>query len=106
MGGIQMKKMVKFSFAAMMLSATFFGTTTTAPVTADAKSTYNNCTAFNKAYPYGVRKSASTKNKVKKRNGRVVYEASRAKVSASIYKAATRQNSDLDRDRDGIACER
>lgn len=43
-----MKKMVKFSFAAMMLSATFFGTTTAAPVTADAKSTYNNCTAFNK----------------------------------------------------------
>ena len=32
-----MKKMVKFSFAAMMLSATFFGTTTAAPVTADAK---------------------------------------------------------------------
>lgn len=101
-----MKKMVKFSFAAVMLSATFFGTTTAAPAIADAKSTYNNCTAFNKAYPYGVRKSSKTLNRVHKRSGGTVYKASRAKVSASIYKAATRQNPDLDRDRDGIACER
>ena len=60
---------------------------------------YANCTALKKVYPGGVAKSKSTVNKVsgKKRNGL----KKNTKVSASIYA----QNSKLDRDKDGWACE-
>lgn len=101
-----MKKLVKISAASVILCSTLFSTTVGPTTQAEASSTYKNCTAFNKKYPYGVRKSTSTKNRVKKRSGGTVYERSYAKVSASIYKKATRFNSDLDRDKDGIACER
>ncbi|MGX9133241.1 excalibur calcium-binding domain-containing protein [Rummeliibacillus sp. JY-2-4R] len=71
-----------------------------------AASIYKNCTAFNSKYHHGVKSSSKIKNKVKKRNGTIVYEYSPAKVSASIYKTAMKYNSDLDRDKDHIACER
>ena len=56
---------------------------------------YANCTALNKDYPGGVSKSSSTKNKGGKTK-------KMPKVSASIYAA----NSKMDRDKDGIACEK
>jgi len=60
---------------------------------------FKNCTALKKVYPGGVAKSKSTVNKVsgKKRHGL----KKNTKVSASLYK----QNSKLDRDKDGWACE-
>lgn len=60
---------------------------------------FKNCTALKKVYKGGVAKSKSTVNRVsgKKRNGL----KKNTKVSASIYK----QNSKLDRDKDGWACE-
>ncbi|GEK33000.1 excalibur calcium-binding domain-containing protein [Kurthia sibirica] len=78
----------------------------TSSTEAEAKSVYSNCKVFNEKYPSGVKKSAATKNKVVKRNGKVEYRASSAKVSASIYKKAMQQNADLDRDKDNIACEK
>ncbi|MGC4176117.1 excalibur calcium-binding domain-containing protein [Demequina sp.] len=61
--------------------------------------TYANCTALKKVYPGGVAKSKSTVNKVngKKKNGL----KKNTKVSATLYA----QNSKMDRDKDGWACE-
>lgn len=103
-----MKKSVKVSLSALLFSATIFGTTltTTSSNEVEAASVYSSCKSFNKKYPSGVRKSANTKNKVQKRNGSVTYQVSRATVSAKVYNAAIKNNSDLDRDKDGIACEK
>ncbi|VEF47439.1 excalibur domain-containing protein [Bacillus freudenreichii] len=57
--------------------------------------TYKNCTGLNKDYKGGVAKSSKTKNK----GGKTKYKPY---VSASLYKA----NIKMDRDKDGIACER
>lgn len=69
-------------------------------------SIYKDCKTFNKKYPKGVRYSKATKNIVKKRDGSLTQKPSNAKVSASIYKKAYKMNRNLDRDRDGIACEK
>ena len=60
---------------------------------------FANCTALKKVYRGGVAKSKSTVNRVNgvKRNGL----KSTTKVSATLYA----QNSKLDRDKDGWACE-
>ncbi len=57
--------------------------------------TYPNCTALNKDYPGGVARSSSVKNK----GGKTKYKPY---VSKALYDA----NQRLDRDKDGIACER
>ncbi|KLV28385.1 excalibur domain-containing protein [Niallia circulans] len=56
---------------------------------------YKNCTALNKDYKGGVAKSKSTKNK----GGKTKYKPY---VSKALYDA----NKKMDRDKDGIACER
>lgn len=66
--------------------------------------TYSNCREFNKKYPKGVKKSKTTKDK-RFKNGRYYYAKSPAKTSAAIYKKAQKKNPNLDRDKDGIACE-
>lgn len=102
-----MKKIIKLCIATTLASATFFGTSLTqSDEGVQAKSIYSSCKSFNKKYPHGVKISSKTKNKVKKRNGKTVYQYSSAKVSKKIYKTAMKKNSDLDRDKDKIACER
>jgi hypothetical protein len=60
---------------------------------------YKNCTAFHKRYPHGVGrlgahdKSAGT-------------PVTTFKHSTRIYNTAKRYNGSLDRDKDGIACEK
>jgi hypothetical protein len=102
-----MKKRHLF-IATSVLAATLFGTTTAQPGPAQGKGTgiYATCKAFNAKYPYGVRKAANIKNKVVKQNGKVEYRSTKATVSAKIYRTAMQQNTSLDRDKDGIACER
>ena len=56
---------------------------------------YKNCTELNKVYAGGVAKDAKVKNK----GGKTKYKPH---VSAEIYHAHTK----MDRDKDGIACER
>ncbi|KZM54945.1 calcium-binding protein [Aeribacillus pallidus] len=56
---------------------------------------FKNCTQLNKVYKGGVAKSAKVKNK----GGKTRYKPY---VSSSLYNA----NKKLDRDKDGIACER
>lgn len=74
-----------------------------------ASRTYKNCTEFNKKYSKGVAKSAKTKNKVvSKKTKKVTYKplSKGTKISSTIYKEAMKNNDDLDRDNDGIACEK
>ncbi|RUS57480.1 hypothetical protein QI30_05645 [Kurthia sp. 3B1D] len=102
-----MKKLTQLALSTTLLTATFFGTTFVAnDQQAEASSVYKNCKSFNAKYTHGVRKSAKTKNKIIKSSGKVVYETSKAKVSASLYKKAIQNNKQLDRDKDGIACEK
>jgi len=85
------------------------GAVTFAPNKVDASNIYSSCTAFNHVYPKGVAKSANTKNKViNRKTGRVTYKpfSRGTKVSSTIYHKAMKNNPDLDRDKDGIACER
>jgi len=67
-------------------------------VTAKAK-VFKNCKALNKVYKGGVAKKGVKYNKVsgKKRAFKV-----KPKISTALYKA----NKKLDRDKDGIACEK
>ncbi|MFF2853487.1 MULTISPECIES: excalibur calcium-binding domain-containing protein [unclassified Peribacillus] len=74
-----------------------------------ASKTYKNCTEFNKKYSKGVAKSSKTKNKVvSKKTKKVTYKplSKGTKISSTIYKEAMKNNDDLDRDNDGIACEK
>src|SRR5690349_11545142 len=75
-----------------------------APATAAAATKakkFKNCTALNKAYKHGVKKSSGTKDVVRS-HGKVTKKASKAKASKALYNA----NKKLDRDKDGIACEK
>jgi hypothetical protein len=60
---------------------------------------YKNCTNLNKRYPHGVGRA----NARDKTSGEPVTTFKR---SNRIYRAATSYNGGLDRDKDGIACEK
>ncbi|MBD9698002.1 excalibur calcium-binding domain-containing protein [Flavimobilis sp. GY10621] len=64
---------------------------------------YKNCTALNKAYRGGVARDSKAVN-TKTVRGKKVKAAStyRPKISKALYTA----NKGLDRDKDGIACEK
>ena len=102
-----MKKIISLATTIILITS---GIGTAVPNQADAASgVYKNCTAFNKQYKKGVAKSANTKNKViSRKTKKVSYKAMSkgTKVSSKIYKKAMKVNDDLDRDNDGIACER
>jgi hypothetical protein len=66
-----------------------------APMPAKGK-VFKNCTALNKAYPHGVALKKGVKDKTKGKAVRTY------KVNTLVYKA----NKRLDRDKDGIACEK
>ncbi len=61
---------------------------------------FKNCTAVNAKYPGGVANKASAKNKNKK--GELVQSTQAFVVDKKIYNA----NKGLDRDKDGIICEK
>lgn len=72
-----------------------------APASAAAPPLYKNCTAFNKKFPHGVgRAKASDETKG---TGKPVTTFKR---STTIYNTAMRFNKGLDRDKDGVACEK
>ena len=68
---------------------------------ANSKKTYKNCTALNKKYKHGVGKSGA-KDKVRGKSKPV----KNFKKSTKIYNEAMSHNRGLDRDKDGIACEK
>ena len=84
--------------AALFLSSTLLlGISAVSPFSADAASvkSYKNCTELNKSYQGGVAKDVKVKNK----GGKTKYKPY---ILAALYNA----HSKLDRDKDGIACER
>jgi hypothetical protein len=66
---------------------------------ASAAVSYDNCTAFQKTYPHGL-------GKAKARDKTSGTPVTNFKHSTNKYKKAMRANDDLDRDGDGIACEK
>lgn len=64
-----------------------------------AKYKFKNCTSMNKVYPHGVGRS----NAKDKTSGTPVTTFKR---STTLYKKIIGHRSGLDRDKDGIACER
>ncbi len=67
--------------------------------TAAAKYKFKNCTALNKVYPHGVGKAHAKDHT----SGKPV---TNFKHSTSLYKKIVGHRSSLDRDKDGIACEK
>lgn len=92
----------RIAVALSAIVATALPMTALTAVSADAASYhYNNCTQLHKHYKHGVGKS-SAKDRVRGKTKPVTT----FKRSTKIYKAAIKWNSDLDRDRDGVACEK
>lgn len=90
----------------ILVSALFLGISSAAIIPAneaEAATKYSSCKELNKAYKYGVKKSASTQNKVvNRKTKKATYQNSNATVDANLYSA----NQHLDNDSDGIACEK
>jgi hypothetical protein len=84
-------------FVATALTVGMVGAGVLIPTAADAATvkTYKNCAALNKVYKHGVGKKGAKD----KTSGKAVTSF---KVSASLYNA----NKKLDRDKDGVACEK
>ena len=72
---------------------------TTAAANAQAAVSWKNCTTVNKTYPHGVGRTNARDHT----SGRAV---TNFKKSNTLYAAAMRANKGLDRDKDGIACEK
>jgi hypothetical protein len=66
-----------------------------------ASSLWNNCTTVHTRYPHGVGRLNARDHT---RNG--TPGVTTFKRSTRLYNTAMRYNSDLDRDRDGVACEK
>ncbi|WP_310964348.1 excalibur calcium-binding domain-containing protein [Nocardioides terrisoli] len=82
--------------AALGLAVAALGT---APADAGATGIYKNCTKLNHKYPHGVGRAHAHDHT----SGTPVRNF---KHSTKIYKVAMRHNKGLDRDKDGIACEK
>ena len=70
-----------------------------APASAAVPGKYKNCTALQKYYPHGVGRSTAHD----RTSGKPVTTFKR---STKLYTAAIKANKSLDRDKDGIACEK
>ena len=74
----------------------------TTATTADAASYhYSNCTKLHQDFKHGVGKKGAKDHHTKSSKA-----VTNFKRSTKIYKAAVKYNPDLDRDKDGIACEK
>lgn len=91
--------------AARLTLAALLAGSTVAPATAlsadAAPVKYKNCTALNAKYAHGVKKSKTTLDRYTS-SGKTRTRVSKAVVNLTLYKA----NTHLDRDKDGIACEK
>jgi uncharacterized membrane protein len=78
------------------------------PAHAAPPTSYKNCAALNKVYPHGVGKKGAQDHTSSERSN---YRVSNYRVSDAVYsyndgKARHKGEKDLDRDNDGIACEK
>ena len=72
------------------------------PVLAADATKYKNCTALNKVYPGGISMTGAVD--MTKKNGKLI--PAKPKKGAVIDDAVYGANKKLDRDKDGIACEK
>jgi hypothetical protein len=72
-----------------------------AAAAAQPSAPWKNCTEVHKRYPHGVGK-ANARDRTKSHSSEPVTSFKR---STSLYNTAMKYNRDLDRDKDGIACE-
>jgi hypothetical protein len=93
---------VALVLSAAMLGSLFSAAVTIAPAEAASKPAWTkNCTQLNKKYPHGVgKKNAKDTTSSGKKT------VTNFKKSDSLYKTAMSYNKGLDRDKDGIACEK
>jgi hypothetical protein len=89
------------SAAAAVLLAAPIAAAIDAPTvtTARVPPLYKNCTNFNKKYPHGV-------GRLRARDKTKGTRVTTFRRSTRLYNIAMRHNDDLDRDKDGIACEK
>lgn len=74
----------------------------TSPATAVSAKSFKNCAALNKVHPGGVSKSGAVD--MTKKNGKFV--PAKPKKVPTVDDALYAENPKLDRDKDGIACEK
>lgn len=87
------------TMSAVVAAATFALVAATAAPASAVPAQWKNCTVVNKRYPHGVGKAKARD----RTSGRPV---TTFRKSDSLYAQAMRANKGLDRDRDGIACEK
>jgi hypothetical protein len=87
--------------AVAALAVATLGTVSAVPASASVgvSGRWKNCTAFNRVYPHGV-------GRVHAHDHTSGTPVSDFKRSNHLYAVAMRHNSDLDRDKDHIACEK
>lgn len=73
----------------------------TLPAEAKVPSPFQNCTAFNKSYPHGVGKKGAKDHVTGKSKPVTTF-----KKDTALYNKAMKYNKGLDRDKDGVACEK
>lgn len=91
-----LRRVAALAASAAVLALPLSSTTVSAEA---ATGVYKNCTAFHKKYAHGVGK-AGAKDKTSSK------PVTNFKKSTKIYKTAMSKNKGLDRDKDGIACEK
>ena len=95
-----MKRALSAALTAALLTVPLAATAGTAEAAAATKpARYKNCTALNKVHPHGVGKKGARD----RTSGKPVTTFKR---SDKLYKEAMSWNRGLDRDKDGIACEK
>ena len=92
-----MKKRLIPAVASFFLLVNFTGNALAAEATK-----YKNCSALNKVYPGGVSQNGAVD--MTKKNGKLI--AAKPKKGATVDDAVYEANKKLDRDKDGIACEK
>ena len=83
----------------MLAAGVLLGTVSALPAAAHSTGIHDNCTNLNQKWAHGVGRRGA----VDKTTGTRVTNFKR---NTRLYKLAVSHNSDLDRDRDGIACEK
>ena len=96
-----MKKIAAVLAATIALGS--FTVATAAPAEAAAAKRYTSCSKLNAKYEGGVAKNKSVRNTKTVNGKKVPAKSTKApKVSSALYA----KNKHLDRDKDGIACEK
>ena len=90
---------VAFAAAVLVLVAPVGAAVERLDSVAAAPPLYKNCTALNKKYPHGL-------GKVGARDKTSDVPVTNFKLSTKLYNLAMSHNRGLDRDKDGIACEK